>query len=84
MSDLSEYGYVDIDEQQRIDNEKYMASKGTFTFTKEESTPPPDVHKVPKGKSVKELIKRKRPKNWRIDQIGAKGNLVFGRRKWIW
>ena len=77
MSDLSEYGYVDIDEQQRIDNEKYMANKRTFTFTKGESTSPPDVHKVPKGKSVKELIKRKKPRNWIIDQIGAKGNLVL-------
>ena len=77
MSDLSEHGYVDIDEQQRIDNEKYMANKRTFTFTKGESTPPPDVQKVPKGKSVKELIKLKKPKNWIIDQIGAKGNLVL-------
>ena len=77
MSDLSEYGYVDIDEQQRIDNEKYMARKSTFTCTKQETTPPPDVHKVPKGKKVKELIKSKKPKNWIIDQIAAKGNLVL-------
>ena len=40
-------------------------------------TPPPNVHKVPKGKNVKELIKNKKPKNWIIDQIGAKGNLVL-------
>ena len=40
-------------------------------------TPHPDVHKVPKGKNVKELIKSKKPKDWIIDQIGAKGNLVL-------
>ncbi len=77
MSDLIDYGYVDIDEQKRIDNEKCLAGKSTFTFTKEESTSPSDVHKVPKGKNVKGLIKRKKPKNWIIDQIRARGNLVL-------
>ena len=77
MNDLTDYGYVDIDKQQRIDNEKYMASKSTFTFTKQETTPLFDVHKVPKGINVKDLIKNKEPKNWIIDQIAAKGNLVL-------
>ena len=64
---------IDIDEQQRLDNERYMSNKSAIQVT----TPPPYVHKVPQGKNVKELIKDKKPKNWIIDQIAAKGNLVL-------
>ena len=71
-----EYGF-DLDEQQRIDNEQYENNRRVIRVINDENTPPPNVHKVPKGKNVKDLIKNKKPKNWIIDQIAAKGNLVL-------
>ena len=71
-----EYGY-DLDARQEKDNEQYEKNRKVIRVINDENTPPPNVHKVPKGKSVKELIKLKKPKNWIIDQIAAKGNLVL-------
>ena len=71
-----EYGY-DLDAQQAKDNEQYENNRKVIRVIDDHNTPPLDVHKVTKGKSVKELIKRKKPRNWIIDQIGAKGNLVL-------
>ena len=58
-----EYGF-DLDEQQRIDNEQYENNWKVIRVINDENTPPPNVHKVPKGKNVKDLIKNKKPKNW--------------------
>ena len=71
-----EYGY-NLDAQQKKDNEQYENNRKVIRVINDKNTPPPNVHKVPKGKNVKELIKNKKPKNWIIDQIAAKGYLFL-------
>ena len=53
-----EYGY-DLDAQQAKDNEQYENNRKVIRVIDDDNTPPLDVHKVTKGKSVKELIKSK-------------------------
>ena len=71
-----EYGY-NLDAQQKKDNEQYENNRKVIRVINDKNTPPPNVHKVPKGKNVKELIKNKKSKNWIIDQIATKGYLFL-------
>ena len=50
-----EYGF-DLDSQQEKDNEKYENNRRVIRVFNDENTPHPNVHKVPKGKKVKELL----------------------------
>ena len=50
-----EYGY-NLDAQQKKDNEQYENNRKVIRVINAENAPPPNVHKFPKGKNVKELI----------------------------
>lgn len=88
MEDFSEYG-VDIDAMQAADNEAYNNRSRVLRVIAESTDAAevksyvvkkshlPNVHQLPKPKKVSELIKDKKPKNWLIEQIGAKGNLML-------
>ena len=88
MRDFSEY-CVDIDAMQEADNESYNNKKRALRVVPESTdaaevkspvikkSHPPNVHQLPKPKKVSELIKNKKPKDWLIEQIGAKRNLML-------
>ncbi len=85
---MAEFGY-DIDAQEKADNEAYMNKNRALKVVAESTDAAdvksvevkkshlPNVHQLPKPKKVSELIKDKKPKNWLIEQIGAKGNLML-------
>ncbi len=77
MSDLSDFGFVDIESIQAKDNEDYMKRKTYLTDLNSNKLRgvSPKVEKA--NRNISYFLKRRKPTEWIVDLFGARGACVI-------